>query len=212
MIQFQAKYLKMLFSFMAKGDVRYYLNAICIEPHEDGGAILIATDGSAMLLIRDTSAKCAERTVFTISRDSIKFSYKLDAICYVDQKGGRLKISDKIGELYLQPNSCIVDGSKYPNWKKVVPNFSELKDVVSGCVSIHLIDRLKVATDSARRFSPIRFWTIGVEAAPIVVQFSAVPEAFALLMPCRDDSLTQQGLLNLGRKFFSRKELKPCLP
>jgi hypothetical protein len=50
---FSPVYVKALSKFMAKNDVRYYLNGFNIKPHPKGGVILTATNGHALVTIHD---------------------------------------------------------------------------------------------------------------------------------------------------------------
>jgi hypothetical protein len=50
---FSPVYVKALSKFMAKNDVRFYLNGFNIKPHPKGGVILTATNGHALVTIHD---------------------------------------------------------------------------------------------------------------------------------------------------------------
>jgi hypothetical protein len=50
---FSPVYVNALSKFMAKNDVRYYLNGFNIKPHPKGGVILSATNGHVLVTIHD---------------------------------------------------------------------------------------------------------------------------------------------------------------
>lgn len=56
LIQINADYFHRLSTVASKEDTRYYLNGICIRPHWDQGAFLIATDGHRLGMYHDESA------------------------------------------------------------------------------------------------------------------------------------------------------------
>lgn len=56
-------YLAAIACFAAKRDVRYYLNGICITPHHEKGAILVATNGHLVGAIHDPEGWVAEEIV-----------------------------------------------------------------------------------------------------------------------------------------------------
>jgi len=151
MIKFNAKYLKTLLSFVAKNDIRYYLAGIYVEPHPDGGAILVATDGHMMAVIRDADAVCTEPAVLKLSADASKFAgpsmtwvraghrqHKESAPHYVQFNPitDRLIITGQGGdELFVQPGKASIQNAKYPDWRRVVPKFSVLKPGMTNMVA-----------------------------------------------------------------------------
>ena len=58
-----AKLLPIIAPFIAKADIRYYLNAINVRPHKDGGAIICATNGHALGAIYDRDAVCEHEVI-----------------------------------------------------------------------------------------------------------------------------------------------------
>lgn len=67
-----AKYFAAATVFMAEKDVRYYLCGVCIQPHPEGGAAIVATNGYAMFVIRDPDAEVdREYIVGGISRQLV---------------------------------------------------------------------------------------------------------------------------------------------
>lgn len=65
---FKACYLPILASFMAKSDVRFYLNGFYIEPARgnDKGVYLAATDGHSLVVIHDESGETSDTGIFPI--------------------------------------------------------------------------------------------------------------------------------------------------
>ncbi|RCK40460.1 hypothetical protein [Thalassospira xiamenensis] len=56
-ITVSAKHFYAAWQFVSTEKTRYYLNGVYIEPHKDGGVLLIATDGHSMAVIRDATAR-----------------------------------------------------------------------------------------------------------------------------------------------------------
>lgn len=51
MIRFPAKHLTTLAPFVPVNDIRYYLCGFRVEPAENGGIFLVATDGHTLIVI-----------------------------------------------------------------------------------------------------------------------------------------------------------------
>ena len=193
MIKFQAKYLKILYPFMAQGDIRYYLNAIHIEPHPDGGAILVATNGHMMMVIRDIEAVCTEKQTFKLNRDALRYCAVRKGcgktpVVLINPITERLTIYD-VEELYIQPGKCLslLPKSGYPNYKKVIPKFSDLKTGFADVVcSRYIVEAAKIAFGRKSYREGIRFWQ-AAKSGSIAVEFPFMPELLGIIMPRHED-------------------------
>ncbi|MCS6235620.1 hypothetical protein G3495_10855 [Shewanella baltica] len=67
-IIFNNKYLAMLAAFVAKQDVRHYLNGFHVKPHPEQGVILTATDGHTLVTIHDAEGVSDGEYIFPISK------------------------------------------------------------------------------------------------------------------------------------------------
>lgn len=72
---FQAKYLQVLKPFMAKKDVRFYLNGLQIKPHLEG-VLITATDGHRLAAVYDKEGFCEEEIIVPVSDEMFSFSKK----------------------------------------------------------------------------------------------------------------------------------------
>ena len=209
---FKAKYLPMLARFMAKGDIRYYLNGIHAEPADIGGVYLVACDGNSMLCIHDKDGSIsgtpdAPRCVPTIlikpgAVSAAKSVAKRGShFVLLDEK--RLSIAVDFGceqtdhEVYVQPGCAIQvdkDGNalgNYPDWRAVVKDWDSLKPGALAGPDIGLnaeyLARFVDLTDN-RKWSGIRF----LQSAPhtaVVVQIDNMPEVVGIVMPLRFHSV-----------------------
>lgn len=198
MIKFASKYLPPLMKFMAKSDIRYYLMGIHIEPDPKGGAILVATDGHRMLVIKDKSAEFThevpkEGVIFNINKDAAKFckeSARIKAGHVTIDEAERLTIfTDKGLEAYIQPGKCLVNG-KYPEWKRVMPDFTQLKQASYAYIKPEYVaEAALIHPDKGGRHYGIgvRFWQES-ENSSVAVEYSHHPEYCAIIMPLRTDN------------------------
>jgi len=193
-IKFQAKYLKILYPFMAQGDIRYYLNAMHIEPHPGGGAILVATNGHMMMVIRDIEAVCTEKQTFKLNRDALRYcavrkECGKTPVVLINSITERLTIYD-IEERYIQPGKCLspLPESGYPNYKRVLPKFSDLKPGFADVVCCrYVVETAKLAFGKRSYEEGIRFWQVKKRDC-IAVEFPFMPELLGIIMPRHEES------------------------
>lgn len=186
MIKFQAKYLPMLFPFMAKKDVRYYLNGVYIEP-ADVGVYLVATDGHKMAVIHDAEGECAEARVFSLRRDAMRFCKGQEPYApfvTIDPASQRLMVADTVEERYLQPGKCFIEG-KYPDWRRILPDFKKLSPGSPATMNATYLSEVAAISPKHRGFSAMRLWSMGTENDPVVIQFGTIPEMLGIVMPVR---------------------------
>lgn len=189
MIQFQAKYLPALAVFMAKCDIRYYLNGISVRPHREGGVVLAATDGHRMLVIHDIHGYCDEEVICRVAPGMGRFCSKEGATVLINPITQRLTIADDKGEeLFILPGKCIVEG-KFPDYTKVLPVFANLKMAVSDHVRSNYLAEAAACHPgygSKKRYNTnaIRLWQESPEKS-VIVEYAGYPEYCGVIMPVR---------------------------
>ena len=205
--KFKAKYLPMLAKFTAKQDIRYYLNGFRVEAADIGGAYLVATNGHAMLVIHDADGVVVEDTKYGPS--SIRAGAgivaaakhlggsRLDQFAILD--GKRLSIAPDFGmehsdvEVFVQGGNPLISGA-YPAWRKIIPNFSQLKPgalVDGNDVALEYLSMFRLSSGRGAR-SQISLWHSKGEGKAIIVQCVDVPEAVGIVMPARGDNKVNQ--------------------
>jgi len=111
-------------NFMAKNDVRFYLNGIAIQPHESEGAYIVATDGHVLGVFHDAGAWApTEPIVVQPSKDLLKAckAYKREvndrSLQVTDE---RQTVRRDTGEEVMSEPLNLIDG-RFPEWGRVVP-------------------------------------------------------------------------------------------
>jgi DNA polymerase-3 subunit beta len=201
--KFQARFLPMLDPFMGVQDIRYYLNGFLIERAKQG-VVLVATNGHVLAAIKDAEGMLEGADQVIVRRD-----VPLIRACkgrftqppYVLIANGRVTIAPDFGlegtdaETFVMPGKPFLE-AKYPNWKRVVPDFKKLKPGIrSACADadyMALFAKLKKYGGT----KTLRFWQSedvrpdgegeGSSGAGIVVQHASVPEFLGVVMPMRD--------------------------
>lgn len=211
-IKFSAEHLPRVAMFMARQDIRYYLNGIYIEAAEKGGVYLVGCDGSTMAVIydKDGMIEGATSVIMRATPGLISACKKADRKIGNPQVlvvGKRVSVAGDFGqehtdiEEFVQPGNPWIDG-KFPNWKKVLPNFPKLKrGLISSCLNSQYLSRFSKITKSRNNMDGINFWQES-ENSGVVVQHLNIPEMISIIMPMRDDAENMRKLFNQ----FPKKE------
>jgi len=113
MITIPTTTIKALLTVAAKGDVRYYLNGICIDVRESD-VTLVATDGTILLAVPVVPIEPMPIGQYILDRAHAEMIKGKE--CTITIEGGVIKVSRKDGVLPFTP----VDG-KFPDWRSVMP-------------------------------------------------------------------------------------------
>lgn len=194
-LRLTAKLLPIIAPFIAKNDIRYYLNAINVRPHKDGGAVICATNGHALGAIHDRNAVCEHEVI-------LRFDARMQQACAGGPKderavvmiGDRLAVVDEGGtDVYIQAGRPDVEAT-YPSYSRVIPKMEELRPGLVGMFGANLITLCEKAAAAAAKASgkklqhdtAMQFFSVkGDPNLSAVVRLWAAPEFIGVLMPMR---------------------------
>lgn len=193
MLKLSAQQALLAAPFCAVEDVRFYLKGILVEPHEDGGAVLVATNGHIAICVRDAAAEVEDVPVIV--------SPTKDALAHLSRsKTGKLVVNDDpvrrqlsvtttAGEVkFIQPEPAIVD-AKFPDWRRIIPAESDLMPGRLGSFSTEYIDL--VHSVLAKRHTYVRWWgTQSIDTCAVFRATGPAIDAFGIVMPARTDLTT----------------------
>jgi hypothetical protein len=199
--KFRAELVAKVAPFRAQNDIRYYLNSIRVEAAGDRpGVYLVGCDGCRMMVAYDKDGmiegddglgviiKAPDAFVRACRTKPYK-GFTLDVLI----TGRRVSVAPGWGgmfgyaEVYVAPGTPFFDGGKYPNWRRVIPDFDKLKPgIVNAVQARYLADYAKLSPSDKWGAGTVRFWQ-EASNAQIVVQMPAHPELVGVLMPMRDD-------------------------
>jgi hypothetical protein len=195
-LRLAAKLLPLIVPFMAKDDIRYYLNGINVRPHKGGGAIIVATNGHTLGAIRDPRATCEHEVI-------LRFDTRMQQACAAglsdDREivmiGDRLAVVDNAGrEVYIQAGEPEIEGN-FPRYERVIPKLETLQPGLVGTYSAAVLAPVEkaamtIAKRSKASYSGLQFFNVsGDPNLCAVVRLPVEPEFVAVLMPMRDDVL-----------------------
>jgi hypothetical protein len=189
------KYILPLSKFVAKNDIRYYLNGINVKPHPVKGVILTATDGSSLLTIYDKDGFCDRDYILPLSRQLVAASRKPKAWPKsVLFDGDRILVTshalDDFCEVELNAYIVIhceyvkeIDG-KYPDVGGALTN-KGLKPANSFQFNVAFLEKLKFCTDTPKH-PAAKFYNLGKNQPTIAI--SGLDQQYLMcVMPMRDD-------------------------
>ena len=184
--RFSARLFHATAMFIAKRDIRYYLNGVLFMPHPSGGAMIAATNGHQMCVAYDpTGAAPVDRIVSVCPA--------LEAAAGRFHEGGghmgealdsRVIVSSRSGEeSYVQPGRALIEG-KYPDVFRVMPSDpSKLQPAVSGAVNALYVGAIATMTKRLRlRTAALYQWQMDENSA-IVSRLESEPNIVLLTMP-----------------------------
>ena len=157
---------------------RYYLCGVHVEPHPDGGVILVATNGYVMTVAHDPEGTCDAKAIYPITKK---------ALADLKGKANRAVVDD--GTLtILDHYECVIgfhpvapiDGT-FPEWQRVLPKMSD--DTETQTFAVEYLDRLN---QTAKTLGALMYM-ICHRSTPALVKYAEIHEVFSAIMPCRSD-------------------------
>ena len=186
-LRISAKLVALVTPFMAKADIRYYLNGINIRPHASGGAVICATNGHVLGAVHDPDAECEREVILCISPATIAALKARGSGRQLVMRHGRVAVVDGETEVALQPGDPIIEGN-FPQYQNVIPPAARLRPGLTGHFNtayIALLDTVaKIAAPTAGPGRGVAFYTVDGQAkCSAVARLLSAPSFVSVLMP-----------------------------
>ena len=193
-LKFSGRGLAFLSNYMAKNDIRYYLNGIFIKPIQGGGAVGVASNGHIAGLWHDKHGVIERPAILSVTAPLVRAcsSKGLYGVApTLELRDGRLACMSGESELYIQPNESTrrdpgglepweVQG-KFPDIGRLLPSPEEF---AKGSSDTFSSGYLAVVARSFKGNGVVLRQASKSSAAVLVA--GSVPEAVAIIMPMRD--------------------------
>lgn len=182
-----ADLFRIAYACVSKEETRYYLNGVHIEPHPDGGVLLVSTDGHRMLCIHDPDGQSDGNGIIRASKEFLGLCKSgKESPRRLVVSGSSATLREDTAPVAFQKD-CLIDGT-FPAWRRVVPPTPDQWAPASFNAPYvaefaKIATALAKATDSSSR--AVRFVSKS-PADPTIVLFPGMP-AFGVLMPIRTD-------------------------
>jgi hypothetical protein len=182
-VRVSAVAVRLVYPFVARQDVRYYLNGINVRPLEDGSTMIVATDGHRYIVVRDPGGYAEEEVIVEVSKDALKHAasakHTLDVM-----SNGSAQISDATAQaLFIQPGNALIE-AVFPRIERVA-SITGYQEGISGPVNPrYLNDALAIGKTFGES---IRFFTRDADS-PLLFVLGGLGdlECFGGVMKLRD--------------------------
>ncbi|WP_321953147.1 beta clamp domain-containing protein [Paraburkholderia bannensis] len=155
--------VKIAFPFMAKDDIRFYLNGLNIRPLADDSVMIVATDGHRFVVIHDQNGYAERELIVSIKKDCLKSA--TSKATFDAMSSGSAFVNDEHGmPVFVQPGSSLID-AEFPRIENVV-SAAGYSEGISGAINpAYLKDALTIG----QNFNSIRFFTKDQDSALLFV-------------------------------------------
>lgn len=156
--------VKIAAPFMAKNDIRYYMNGINIRPLKDGGVMLVATSGAHLVVVRDVEGFAERELVVSVMKDGLKYATN-QKITFDVMSNGRAMIVDETAQpLFIQPNNSLIEGHGFPRVERIINLLGYRPGILGSVNSSYLADALEVGA----LFKSIQFYSRPDNDSPLI--------------------------------------------
>lgn len=177
--------VKLVYPFIAKNDVRYYLCGVNIRPLEDGAVMLTATDGHRYIVIRDPNGFTEAEITVRVDKDGLKHASEAGSTFDVMSNGKAMILGKVAQDLFLQPGKSVIDeADAYPRIERVA-NVTGYREGITGSINPrYLTDALEAGTG----FGSVRFYTRDDSDTALMFVYGGIGEleCFGGIMRLRD--------------------------
>jgi hypothetical protein len=184
--QINSMAVKIVSPFIAKSDIRYYLNGINLRPLEAGGVMVSASDGHRLIVVRDPTGYVDHEITVTVHKDGLKHA-AADGQFVVMSDGAAWFQNAVATETFIQPGNSVIDG-RYPRFEAVLV-MAGFEEGIRGPVNPEFL-RAALAIDTGSRPPSIRFWTKNDDLTPLIFMCDQVAgmEVVGAIMKMREVS------------------------
>lgn len=206
------KYFAAIHQCAGKGDIRYYLNAVHIERHPEGGVVIVATNGHFMGAMHDpdgwvhpdhTSVLVGTASKRLLSACSARRGPDGEppALLWVAEKFSLVSSLPDTSEepelfgpyAHLTEKTELVDG-KFPDWRRVVPKERQQLESQFPCLNgeyLEVFNRIGVLLSGQKSFGGGGIH-LEASAEKVVVRYNShelMDRFLGIVMPMRGDDV-----------------------
>jgi hypothetical protein len=204
-LKFNRKYVPLVAPFVARADIRYYLNGIHVEAaKERPGVYVVGCDGHRLTIAYDRegmiSGDDGKGVTMRMPHAFVTACKARGSASYVIAQDKRISVGQdfdqahEASETYVMAGNPWIEG-KYPDIHRVLPSWIDLKPGFCSQVDPRYLADFAALSKSGG----VSFWQAH-PSDPIVVQHTTHPELLSILMPRRSDEMDLNHLRGLLRE------------
>lgn len=179
--------VKLVYPFIARNDVRHYLNGVNIRPLEDGSTMVVASTGHRYIVVRDPGGFAEREIIVSISKDALKHATSARHTLDVMSNGSAM-FSDQVAQpLFIQPGNSVIE-AEYPRIERFATLAGYREGIVGAVNPKYLYDALEIGKTFG---DSIRFFTRDADS-PLTFVLGGLGdlECFGGIMKLRDSIAT----------------------
>jgi hypothetical protein len=198
----RASYARLALTCKADVDIRYYLRGIEVQPREEGGVYIAATNGHSLIAIIDPTGTCDEPSIILSpngvtsmllpkvgSRNDTEDA-RLELVRHDDKPA--LLLKDKLGlPVNMQLSDAVIEG-RFPTWRtSVLPDFSKLEKGSRSAFNLDYLQRpLEAIAKGGKAFAAgVESFQEASDRAVTVWRFAGHDNVMLMIMPMNDNSI-----------------------
>lgn len=163
-VRVSATAVKIAAPFMAKNDIRYYMNGINIRPLVDGGVMLVATSGAHIIVVRDVEGFAEREIVVSVMKDGLKYATNQKITFDVMSNGRAMIVDESAQPLFIQPNNSLIEGHVFPRVENIIDLIGYKPGLLGAVNPAYLADALDVGS----MFRSIQFYSRPDNNSPLI--------------------------------------------
>lgn len=136
--------------FMAKKDIRHYLNGLLLEAHKDGSVNVVATDGHALLAANDKRSKWEPGRQAVIPRSMVDAIVKATKDEDVELDFNGSTVTARWGNTQIT-EFCPDLNSRFPDYRAVLPLEGDGTAKPVGVLDYTLVERVVKASANLKK-------------------------------------------------------------
>jgi DNA polymerase III sliding clamp (beta) subunit (PCNA family) len=147
--------VKLAYPFAAQHDIRFYLNGVNIRPLEDGGVMVVASDGHRIVVVRDPHGHAERELIVRVDKDGLKHASNAKHTLDVMSNGSAMFSGAVAEALFIQPGNSVIEGA-FPRVERVISTIGYREGIAGAVNPAYLTAALGVAKSFG---NSIRFFT-----------------------------------------------------
>lgn len=197
MIRINANLFRIAYSCVSKEETRYYLNGVFVEPHPQGGVTLTTTDGHRLLSLYDENGFADESAIIALDTKLCKAKRYCSRFISIETGSDSATILEGMGDVYdpdvfapvATEYKVRIDGT-FPDYRRVVPSTPDMANLAAPNFNGSYVgDFGAIGRELSLHFGGSKTGIMRVVSSdiggPALILWSAVSQAFGVLMPMR---------------------------
>ena len=202
-----AKLFALVAQFRAPSAFREAIKGVLIEPHPDGGAILVACDGYQIAVAHDPEGATNGAHIVAITDPLLSAcAHRAPGSISVRSIGRRvgvvIKFNGETKEVHIQAGAPAISG-RYPDWKRIIVNdAADFAPGLSGALNVALMKRIvgvaalmkRLRLTGNKTLIGVRHWQKSGSLGLVITRFDAPVNLLVGTMPMTDKGMPDEPL------------------